>query len=864
MQAVHWTNGDQIILKNNTCVAFFGKVRIPTIGHQKLINEAKNLSNELDCSLCVGISSAISEPFDIEQKKYFAEHLFRVPVQTYSNLIKFFSSISEAHDELHLVAGSDRANEYRKILTRYNGTPDSSGRVLFEFKKWKVHEFKRKDVLSPNTLNERVQDVSSTKLETLIQENKYNEFKAYYPGIQLAFVRELFTEARKKNLSEGIEIPDIGHTFSRDLMPQITGDCLKDFLKYLDRKDIDYSKEKIDPSQLKSTQSEFDEPKIVSLMYNPSKEPIVVSNDDHVIDGHHRWLADFNTNKDSNSIRVDLPALELYRTAKEYCGALNESVDHKKFGPMVDGFVSFASEKLGIKSLPNVQLGQGEYSDQPSFASYAPDSKSIRVVTLNRHPMDILRSLAHELVHHKQNEDGRIKNIAREGSTGSPIEDEANSMAGRLMRWYGKENPTHFKLPGLTEAIFVVGLNVEHATKAMNINENYQEINIHNLPYTEIYSDSLIIPASIDESRSIRKAKELLETNGFVTRLLFIKSAQKILSEGIKFTKTDKENESMKRLRELFSSENTIVVQEGKSNKENLQEAAIKKQHISRQISGALKQKGGKSYKGYQKHLERMYDKSVENKDKDSTNVIMYSARQMAASAKRNPASDYTPATDSPETLVKQMTKKALKKPRTGLGPTVKRSLSKPLPPTDNKTSDMEAIQRIKTSKQSFIDSQAKPKPAIKPYHARVLDSALEPHDREPTFREIIHHFNKTGEYDKKEGFAALKRDHQRAKSLGVLHPSLIRNTHSDNKFIAKQISRLASGKPESKIRNAIKIIRDKVAKSLDDREQDRYLRGRDRSDLRQQHGTIKGSIKGIKKYGIFEEENIEKNHTPK
>lgn len=565
MQAVHWTNGDQRILKNNTCVAFFGKVRIPTIGHLTLVQEAKVLAEELDCTLHIGMSSAISEPFDIEQKKYFAEHFFQVPVQTHSNLIKFFSSISEAHDELHLVAGSDRANEYRKILTRYNGTPDSSGRILFEFKKWKVHEFKRKDVLNPKTLVERVQDVSSSKLETLIQENKYNEFKAYYPGIQPAFVHELFVEARKKNLDEGIEIPDIGHTFSRDLMPQITGDCLKDFLKYLDKKDIDYSKEKIDPSQLKSTQSDFEDLKIVSLMYNPSEEPIVVSNDDHVLDGHHRWLADFNSGKESNSIRVDLPALELYRTAKEYCSALNESINHKNFGPMVDGFVSFASEKLGIKSLPNVQLGQGEYSDQPSFASYAPDSKSIRVVTINRHPMDVLRSLAHELVHHKQNEDGRIKNIAREGSTGSPIEDEANSMAGRLMRWYAKENPAHFKLPGLTEAIFVVGTSgIETAIKALNVNENYQEINIHNLPYTEIYSDSLIIPAHIDEIRSIKKAKELLENNGFLTRLFFIKSAQKIISEGIKFTKTNKENASMKRLSELFSEEDTILIQEAR------------------------------------------------------------------------------------------------------------------------------------------------------------------------------------------------------------------------------------------------------------------------------------------------------------
>jgi hypothetical protein len=51
---------------------------------------------------------------------------------------------------------------------------------------------------------------------------------------------------------------------------------------------------------------------------------------------------------------------------------------------------------------------------------------------------DILRTLAHELVHRKQEEDGRLD--IKSGETGSPIEDEANATAGVLLRNFGKIN----------------------------------------------------------------------------------------------------------------------------------------------------------------------------------------------------------------------------------------------------------------------------------------------------------------------------------------------------------------------------------------------------------------------------------------
>lgn len=146
-------------------------------------------------------------------------------------------------------------------------------------------------------------------------------------------------------------------------------------------------------------------------------------------------------------------------------------LDHKKFAPMLHSFVKFASDKLGIKSTPALDFAAKEMPT--SFGGYNPQNQSIVVVTKNRHPMDIFRTVAHELVHHKQKEDGKIgKNIEQEGATGSPQENEANAEAGKIMRWFAKSNPEMFKQgfvvenfqldegvndPGTFKAVFLAG-----------------------------------------------------------------------------------------------------------------------------------------------------------------------------------------------------------------------------------------------------------------------------------------------------------------------------------------------------------------------------------------------------------------------
>lgn len=124
---------------------------------------------------------------------------------------------------------------------------------------------------------------------------------------------------------------------------------------------------------------------------------------------------------------------------------LKEEITKKELAPMLDSFVSFASKKLGIKSLPNIRY-KTEDDSYNSFAAYNPSNNELSISTKNRHPMDVFRSVAHELVHHMQNERGDLgHDIAKEGETGSDIENEANSEAGKIMRWFAKANPDMFE-----------------------------------------------------------------------------------------------------------------------------------------------------------------------------------------------------------------------------------------------------------------------------------------------------------------------------------------------------------------------------------------------------------------------------------
>ena len=106
----------------------------------------------------------------------------------------------------------------------------------------------------------------------------------------------------------------------------------------------------------------------------------------------------------------------------------------------ISDFVNFAKEYLGIDDDIKVALAYERTADLKTTAYYSLDG-FVKIYVKNRAIVDVCRSIAHELVHHLQNIEGRLVDALKDGEDGSPIENEANAVAGIIIRKYGKLHP---------------------------------------------------------------------------------------------------------------------------------------------------------------------------------------------------------------------------------------------------------------------------------------------------------------------------------------------------------------------------------------------------------------------------------------
>lgn len=89
----------------------------------------------------------------------------------------------------------------------------------------------------------------------------------------------------------------------------------------------------------------------------------------------------------------------------------------------------FMKKRFGFTSKPHIKF---KYSEQNAAnhlgmtGHYDPDSEEIVIFCANRHPKDILRSLAHELMHHVQKHEGMLspEEAAPEGDQNYIVHDK--------------------------------------------------------------------------------------------------------------------------------------------------------------------------------------------------------------------------------------------------------------------------------------------------------------------------------------------------------------------------------------------------------------------------------------------------------
>lgn len=125
--------------------------------------------------------------------------------------------------------------------------------------------------------------------------------------------------------------------------------------------------------------------------------------------------------------------------AKEF---LTENLSHNDALKILSKFIQFTQNKLELSKLPKINFitGSDQSVKNSSFGGYG--NHQINISISNRHINDICRTLAHELVHYKQDINNELDHNS--GNDGSPAENEANARAAVIMREWGKTYPKLF------------------------------------------------------------------------------------------------------------------------------------------------------------------------------------------------------------------------------------------------------------------------------------------------------------------------------------------------------------------------------------------------------------------------------------
>lgn len=117
----------------------------------------------------------------------------------------------------------------------------------------------------------------------------------------------------EQNSVSGVALPDskIG-LIKRKNMPQIRE--FESFIKDITETGHMVTTIKKQPFEFIPTQSEFNDEKVQAMIDNGSftSKPIISTNDDHIIDGHHRWKAALETSTLIASHQVNMTVEEIF------------------------------------------------------------------------------------------------------------------------------------------------------------------------------------------------------------------------------------------------------------------------------------------------------------------------------------------------------------------------------------------------------------------------------------------------------------------------------------------------------------------------------------------------------------------------
>lgn len=155
-------------------VIAFGRMNPPTIGHEKLVAKIKSEARKNRATPMLFLSHSQDKkknPLSYEDKIRLSQKAFGAMVQKTKarTIIEVAKQLEKQYDELIVIGGSDRVQEFQNLLNKYNGKD-------YAYEKITVVSAGERDPDSDD-----VSGMSASKLRFLAQTGKFPQFKAGLP-----------------------------------------------------------------------------------------------------------------------------------------------------------------------------------------------------------------------------------------------------------------------------------------------------------------------------------------------------------------------------------------------------------------------------------------------------------------------------------------------------------------------------------------------------------------------------------------------------------------------------------------------------------------------------------------------------------
>lgn len=190
-----------------TAVVAWGRMNPPTIGHQKVIDVVKQYAQKFMGDPILFLSKTQkpkTDPLSFAEKLHFASEMFSIQVNrntSVKTIIQMFQHLQgQGYDNVVLVAGSDRVQQYQDLIDKYNNKPDTKGEIPFKFANAKVVSSGERD---PDA--EGVAGMSASKLRQFAVDGDFESFKQGISGNE-TLAKQMYARVRQ---GMGLEVNEI-------------------------------------------------------------------------------------------------------------------------------------------------------------------------------------------------------------------------------------------------------------------------------------------------------------------------------------------------------------------------------------------------------------------------------------------------------------------------------------------------------------------------------------------------------------------------------------------------------------------------------------------------------------------------------